>query len=98
MTALPQHLQAFQLANEVRIERGKQRRLLRAGEITFAQALEHPAMQTMTVFALLVCQHRWGRQRALLLLRSFDRYPLSESKQVRELTDRQRSELLWAMS
>lgn len=85
-------------ANVVRLERAQQRRLLRTGEITLAEALEHPAMQSMTVFNLLICQHRWGRDRAQRLLRSFDRYPVSESKRVRELTDRQRAELLWAMS
>ncbi len=87
----PQHLQAFAQANRVRVARAEVKRQLKAGEMSFEDALYHPMTQTMTVFDLLSAQHRWGRDRVLKVLAPFH---ISELKQVGALTDRQRTSIL----
>jgi hypothetical protein len=44
----------------------------------------------MTVFDLLMAQHRWGRERTRRFLRSI---PLGETKTLGSMTDRQRREV-----
>jgi len=84
-----QHLQALQVANEVRIARASLKRSIRAGEHRVAEVLlACPWMaETMSLGELLRSQKRWGRARAQKLLRTAG---LSESKTLASLTQRQR--------
>lgn len=83
----PQHLKALDLANETRMAAVAIKRDLKAGRLTIAQALHDPRADCLTVLDLLMAQRRWGRQRAVkTLVPQF----ISETKRVRDLTDRQR--------
>lgn len=92
MTALPQHMHALNLANGTRIARCDLKRRIRAGETTAADVLTTPPPEalTMSILELLQAQHRWGRTRALRLIRAA---ALSETKRIGELTERQRRSL-----
>lgn len=92
MTALPQHMQALNHANDIRTARCALKRRLRTGEVHPADVLndQPPEAATMSVLDLLQSQHRWGRARALRLLR---KAAMSETKRLGELTVRQRSAL-----
>lgn len=91
--AVPQHLVALKRANRVRIARAELRRRIAAGETTVADVIaEVPwEAESMTVFDLLVAQHRWGRTRARRFLVDI---PLTETKPVGEITARQRGRVL----
>lgn len=92
MTALPQHMQALGRANDIRVARCTLKRRIRAGELDAAGILTSPPEEalTMSVLELLQVQHRWGRARALKLLR---KAAMSETRRVGELTERQRLSL-----
>lgn len=51
----PQHLQALELANEIRLERADLRRAVIAGEIHIAEILAYPpeSLRTLTVTRIL---------------------------------------------
>lgn len=85
----PQHLRALARANEVRLARAELKRRVAAGELTAADVvLECPwEAETMTVADLLMSQRRWGHTRCRKFLQSV---PMSESKTVGSMTDRQR--------
>ena len=85
----PQHLKALQRANEVRLARAALKRRIASGEDTAAEViLACPAeVEGMTVSDLLMSQRRWGRTRCRKFLATI---PLSESKQIGTLTDRQK--------
>lgn len=91
-----QHMQALQVANEVRLARAALKRSIRAGERDAAEVvLTCPWMaETMPLGELLRSQKQWGHARARKLLRSAG---LGETKALNALTQRQRmmlSELL----
>lgn len=86
----PQHVTALRAANAVRRERGVVRRQLRAGRVGLAEALEHPACQTMLIIDLLAVQHGWGTLRATRLL---DLARVGHGRRVGHLTDRQRDQV-----
>ncbi len=85
----PQHLRALGRANEVRLARAELKRRIGAGEATAAEViLECPwEARSMAVADLLMSQRRWGTSRCRRLLAQV---PVSETKQVGALTERQR--------
>lgn len=94
-TVVPQHMRALDRANAIRIARAGVKRRVRMGEVTIADALERECTQTMTVAALLCCQHRWAGTRARQLLQ---RAAIGEAREVGQLTARQRRVLLEELS
>ena len=81
MSSAPQHLQALERANAVRLARAALKRAVAAGEISAADIiLDAPwEAESMTVADLLTSQRRWGHTRCRRFLQSI---PLSESKTV----------------
>ncbi len=90
--ARPQHLQALSRANQVRLARAELKRRVGCGEISAADViLESPwEAGSMTVADLLMSQRRWGITRCRKLL---GQIPVSETKTIGSLTDRQRRAL-----
>ncbi len=88
----PQHLRALHRANEVRLARAELKRRVATGEITAGDViLEAPwEARSMSVSDLLMSQRRWGHQRCRRVL---GQVPVSETKTVGSLTDRQRNAL-----
>jgi hypothetical protein len=100
MSPAPQHLQALERANAVRLARAALKRAIACGEVSAADViLDAPwEAESMTVADLLTSQRRWGQTRCRRFLQSI---PLSESKTIGSMTDRQRhaaAELLTAQS
>jgi hypothetical protein len=85
----PQHIQALERANRVRLARANLKRRIADGELAVADViLSRPwEAETMPVCDLLLSQRRWGLQRARKVLAAI---PISENKEVGSLTDRQR--------
>jgi hypothetical protein len=85
----PQHLRALQRANQVRLARAELKRRVAEGELTVAEVvLRSPwEAESMAVADLLMSQRRWGQTRCRRLLAQV---PLSETKTIGSLTDRQR--------
>jgi hypothetical protein len=89
MSPGPQHLQALQRANAVRLARAELKRRVSLGEIGAADVVEDPPWEaeSMTVSDLLTSQRRWGHTRCRKFLQCI---PMSETKTIGSLTDRQR--------
>jgi hypothetical protein len=85
----PQCMRALQRANEVRLARAELKRQIAEGTVSAAEViLRCPApIEKMTVSELLMSQRRWGRTRCRKYLTAV---PLSETKTVGSMTDRQR--------
>lgn len=85
----PQHLRALARANEVRLARADLKRRVLADELSAAEViLECPwEAESMTVADLLMAQRRWGHTRCRTFLQ---RVPLSETKTIGSMTERQR--------
>jgi len=92
----PQHLRALARANEVRLARADLKRRVADGEITVAALILDPPREavSMRVMDLLMWQRRWGLMRCRKLLQ---RIPMSETKTVDLMTDRQRRALANAL-
>lgn len=90
---LPQHLEALANANRVRLARAALKRAVAEGVKTAADVIADTPWEadTMTVYDLLMSQHRWGRNRTRRFLLSF---PLTEATVVGALTNRQRREVI----
>jgi len=90
--ARPQHLEALSRANQVRLARAELKRRVACGEISVSDVvLESPwEAGSMTVADLLMSQRRWGLTRCRKLL---GQIPVSETKTIGSLTDRQRRAL-----
>src|SRR5689334_15749209 len=88
----PQHMQALAQANRVRLARAELKRMVAEGEATVAEVvLNCPwEAESMTIADLLMSQHRWGRSRCRRFLASI---PMSETKTIGSMTDRQRQQL-----
>ncbi len=86
----PQHLRALQRANEVRLARAELKRRVAEGELTASEVvLDAPwEAQSMAIADLLMSQRRWGRTRCRRFLAQV---PLSETKTIGSLTERQRN-------
>jgi hypothetical protein len=92
-TALaPQHMRALEQANRVRLARAELKRLVAEGETSVADVvLSCPwEAESMAIADLLMSQHRWGRTRCRRFLSTI---PMSETKTVGSMTDRQRRAL-----
>ena len=92
MSPAPQHLQALERANAVRLARAHLKRRIARGDTTAAEViLSSPwEVESMTIGDLLTSQRRWGATRCRRLLQAV---PISESKAVGAMTDRQRQAL-----
>jgi hypothetical protein len=84
-----QCMQALQRANQVRLARANLKRQVAAGRILAADViLDCPSqIEGMAVADLLMSQPRWGRTRCRSVLTAV---PLSETKTVGSMTERQR--------
>jgi hypothetical protein len=97
ITHAPQHMQALEHANRVRVARADLKRKVAAGDLDTAEVvLACPWMvETMALGELLICQTRWGRTRCRQFVRSL---ALTESKPIGSLTERQRLTLAAVLS
>src|SRR3954447_802634 len=88
----PQHMQALEQANRVRLARAELKRQVAEGEASVADVvLKCPwEAESMTIADLLMSQHRWGRSRCRRFLLSI---PMTETKTIGSMTERQRREL-----
>jgi hypothetical protein len=87
-----QHMRALAQANRVRLARAELKKQVAEGEASAAEVvLECPwEAESMTISDLLMSQHRWGRTRCRRFLSSV---PMSETKTIGTMTDRQRRAL-----
>jgi hypothetical protein len=85
-------MRALAQANRVRLARAELKRQVGDGEITVAEVvLGCPwEAESMAIADLLMSQHRWGRTRCRRFLATI---PMSETKTVGTMTDRQRRAL-----
>ena len=88
----PQYMRALERANKVRLARADLKRRVAAGATTVAEVvLECPwEADSMTVADLLMSQRRWGQSRCRKFLAQI---PMSETKSVGSMTERQRRTL-----
>ncbi len=88
----PQHMQALQRANEVRLARAELKRRVTEGETTAATVIRTSPWEaeSMAVAELLMSQHRWGHTRARRFLAGV---PMTETKTIGSMTERQRQNL-----
>ena len=88
----PQHMRALQRANEVRLARAELKRRVTEGDTTAAAViLDSPwEAESMAVAELLMSQHRWGHTRARRFLAGV---PMTETKTIGSMTERQRQNL-----
>ena len=91
-TAAPQHMRALSQANRVRLARAELKRQIADGTRTVADVVSECPWEaaSMTIADLLMSQHRWGRTRCRRFLISI---PMTETKTVGSMTDRQRRAL-----
>ena len=91
-TAAPQHMRALMQANRVRLARAELKRQIAEGVRTVADVVADCPWEAepMTIADLLMSQHRWGRTRCRRFLASI---PMSETKTIVSMTDRQRQTL-----
>jgi hypothetical protein len=87
--ASPQAMHALQRANKVRIARAELKRLVAHGEVDVAEVIRYCPWEasSMPVAELLMSQRRWGVRRCRKTLAML---PISESKSVGAMTERQR--------
>lgn len=93
----PQHMRALMQANRVRLARAELKQRVCDGETTAAEVVRACPWEaeSMEIAELLMSQHRWGRQRCRRFLASI---PISETKTVGSMTDRQRDALASRLS
>ena len=93
----PQHLQALQRANEVRLARADLKRRIAEGQLSVADVVLRcpPEVDGMAVADVLMSQRRWGRTRCRKFLAAI---PLAENKTIGSMTDRQRRALAMQLS
>ena len=85
----PQHMQALEHANRVRLARAELKREIARGDASAADVIRECPWETesMTLAELLTSQRRWGRTRARKFLLAL---AMSENKRLGTLTQRQR--------
>jgi hypothetical protein len=85
-------MRALAQANRVRLARADLKRQVADGEITVGDVILACPWEadSMSMSDLLMSQHRWGRTRCRRFLASI---PMSETKTIGSLTDRQRRAL-----
>ena len=89
----PQHMQALQRANEVRLARAELKRSVADGTKTVGEViLDCPwEAASMTISELLLSQRRWGATRCSKFLAGIG---MTETKTGGSMTDRQRRALV----
>jgi hypothetical protein len=95
--AAPQHMQALELANRVRLARAALKRRVGASDLTASEVIVACPWEaeSMPIMDLLMSQRRWGRTRCRKFLTSIQ---MSETKTVGSLTERQRRTLAALLS
>ncbi len=90
--APPQHMQALQRANEVRLARAELKRRIAEGSTSIGEVILSCPWEaaSMTIAELLTSQRRWGTARCRKFLATIG---MPETKTVGSMTDRQRSVL-----
>jgi hypothetical protein len=85
----PQYMRALERANEVRLARADLKRRVADGELNAADViLSAPwEVESMAVADLLMSQRRWGHTRCRKFLAGI---PMSETKTIGSMTERQR--------
>jgi hypothetical protein len=85
-------MRALAQANRVRLARADLKRQVADGEITVSDVIMSCPWEadSMSISDLLLSQHRWGRTRCRRFLASI---PMSETKTIGSLTERQRRAL-----
>jgi hypothetical protein len=88
----PQYMRALERANEVRLARADLKRRVADGELSAADViLSAPwEVESMAVADLLMSQRRWGHTRCRKFLAGI---PMSETKTIGSMTERQRRTL-----
>ncbi|HSJ99281.1 MAG TPA: hypothetical protein VLC53_19555 [Myxococcota bacterium] len=88
----PQHLQALQRANRVRLARAELKRRIADGEISAAEVILTSPWEasSMAIADVLMSQRRWGGTRCRKFLAMFR---ITETKTIGSLTERQRRAL-----
>ena len=88
----PQHMQALEHANRVRLARASLKRSVAAGDVGAAEIVRTCPWEaeSMSIGELLRSQRRWGRTRARKFLFGI---ALNENRELGRLTARQRTEL-----
>lgn len=94
--AVPQHIQALEHANRVRLARAALKREVQAGALEAHEVVRSCPWEaeSMSVSELLRSQRRWGRTRTRKFLTPL---ALSENRQLGRLTFRQREMLAGAL-
>ena len=92
-----QHMRALERANRVRLARADLKRGVAEGIIDVAGVILSPPWEaeTMVVADLLTSQRRWGQTRVRRFLSTI---PLSETKTIGSMTERQRVRLAQMLS
>lgn len=95
--APPQHMRALEVANRVRLARAETKRRVAEGELTVAEVVMSRPWETesMTISDLLLAQRRWGTARCRKFLATL---PMSETKTLSSMTERQRVALAAMLS
>ncbi len=85
----PQHMQALERANRVRLARAGLKRAIASGDVDASEVVRECPWETesMTIAELLGSQRRWGRTRVRKFLLPLS---LNENKRLGTLTSRQR--------
>jgi hypothetical protein len=93
----PQHLQALQRANAVRLARAELKRRVADGHVSAAHVILNSPWEadSMTVSDLLTSQRRWGSTRCRKFLQCLS---IPENKTIGSMTDRQRRVLAALLS
>jgi len=93
----PQHMRALMQANRVRLARAELKQRVCEGGMSAADVVRACPWEaeSMEIAELLMSQHRWGRQRCRRFLASI---PISETKTVGSMTERQRNALASRLS
>ena len=91
--SLNQRMDALQRANEIRTQRARLKRELKAGRVKIQALLLDPPeyLQTAKVFDLLLAVPKYGRVKANRIL---TQCRISPSKTIGGLSERQRAELV----
>jgi hypothetical protein len=94
---MPQHMQALERANRVRLARAELKRSIGRGEVDISDVIRDCPWETesISLTELLTSQRRGGRTRARKLLQGL---ALSENKRLGTLTPRQRALLAGALT
>lgn len=95
--APPQHMQALELANRVRLARADLKRRVASGGVEVAEVIVTcpREAESMDIMDLLMSQRRWGHTRCRKFL---DSIKMKENKRIGSLTERQRRTLAALLS